>query len=39
MEAQIYRFAELLKEIRDDTVENVERKQVRNTTSTPSHQF
>ena len=27
MEAQIYRFAELLKEIRDDTVENVERKQ------------
>ena len=29
MEAQIYRFAELLKEIRDDTVENVERKQVR----------
>ena len=28
MEAQIYRFAELLKEIRDDTVENVERKQV-----------
>ena len=32
MEAQIYRFAELLKEIRDDTVENVERKQVRKTT-------
>ena len=32
MEAQIYRFAELLKEIRDDTVENVERKQVRETT-------
>ena len=29
MEAQIYRFAELLKEIRDDTVENVERKQVK----------
>jgi len=29
MEAQIYRFAELLKEIRDDTVENVERKQAR----------
>ena len=28
MEAQIYRFAELLKEIRDDTVENVERMQV-----------
>ena len=32
MEAQIYRFAELLKEIRDDTVENVERKQVREAT-------
>merc|ERR1712130_911001 len=29
IEAQIYRFAELLKEIRDDTVENVERKQAR----------
>ena len=29
IEAQIYRFAELLKEIRDSTVENVERKQAR----------
>merc|ERR1719187_1469711 len=29
MEAQIYRFAELLSEIRNDTVENVERKQAR----------
>merc|ERR1719318_1788521 len=29
MEAQIYRFAELLSEVRNDTVENVERKQAR----------
>jgi len=29
IEAQIYRFAELLSEVRNDTVENVERKQAR----------
>ena len=39
MEAQIYRFAELLKEIRDDTVENVERKQVRKLILEPPFKF
>ena len=33
IEANIYRFAELLAEVRNATVENVERKQVRNDNS------
>ena len=36
IEANIYRFAELLAEVRNATVENVERKQVRNYSHSPT---